>query len=305
MKHWISCKNIDQSAVQKIFARASEFKRLKGILAPSQKKFEEAIVALLFIEPSTRTRLSFEVAATRFGAKALHLYPDTSSLTKGETLSDTVNNLYAIGCRYFVVRHSESFIVEQLAKSAKPGMCLINAGDGTNEHPTQAMLDAFTIIEKKGTLQGQRIAILGDILRSRVARSNMHLLTSLGATVHVSGPKELLPNGVDIPGTQLFDSPDDAVRDADVVMALRIQRERGGISFSFTDEEFLNNYGITPARLALAKKDALVMHPGPMQRGVEIDSTIADGVSSLILKQTENGVFVRMAILEYLSEGAA
>lgn len=303
MKHWMTCENIDTQVVHRIFSKASEFKRLKGILSPAQKIFKRRIVALLFIEPSTRTRFSFEVAAARFGAKVLHLNLDTSSLMKGESLSDTVDNLHAIGCRYFIIRHPRSFAVEELAKSAKPGIRLINAGDGTNEHPTQAMLDAFTIIEKKGSLKGLKVAILGDILRSRVARSNMHLLTMLGAKVSVSGPKELLPPTTGIAGVTILASPDEAVRDADVVMALRIQRERGDVVFQFNDEEFLQKYGITEDRLKYASKDAVVMHPGPMQRGVEIDSDIADGPQSLILKQSENGVFVRMAILEYLSEG--
>ncbi|MCB0308506.1 MAG: aspartate carbamoyltransferase catalytic subunit [Bdellovibrionales bacterium] len=299
MKHLITCKELNATDIEAIFAHASEFKRMKGLTPVSQKQFLNQTVSLIFVESSTRTRMSFEIASLNLGARVVQLFPEISSLNKGETLEDTVLDLYAMGCRYFVIRHPQSGIFDALLNIKKPGLKYINAGDGDREHPSQALLDAFTLIEKFGTLKDLRICILGDVLRSRVAKSNAIVLSRLGAKISVSGPKPLLPSKSDLPEVEIFESPDDAVRDVDVVMGLRTQMERGGTTFK-PDSSYLDTYGVSKMRLKLAKKDAWVMHPGPVQRNVDIDSEIIDGPNSLILKQIENGVFVRMAIMAHM-----
>lgn len=268
----------------------------------------------LFFESSTRTRTSFELAAKRLSADAVNISVSSSSLSKGETLLDTALNLDAMQPDCIVVRHGSAGVPHQLAKVSKAA--IVNAGDGANEHPTQALLDAMTIREHKKTFDGLEVAIVGDILHSRVARSNIHLLTKLGARVRVAGPKTLVPNDLasllnpidaeDETQTHrpLTVSPhiEDAIRGADVVMILRIQRERQDSAFFPTLSEYAIHYGLTTERLDLAKKDAIVLHPGPMNRGIEISSDVADSSRSLILDQVKYGVAVRMAVL-YLATG--
>ncbi len=259
----------------------------------------------LFFEASTRTRTSFELAAKRLSADAVNISVAASSLSKGETLIDTAMNLDAMSPDCIVVRHSSAGVPHQLAKVSRAA--IINAGDGSNEHPTQALLDAMTIREHKKTISGLEVAIVGDILHSRVARSNIHLLTKLGAIVRVAGPKPLVPNDFQHlvkEGLEVCPHMDDAVRGADVVMILRIQRERQDSAYFPTLREYAIHYGLTNDRLDLAKQDAIVLHPGPMNRGIEISSDVADSSRSLILDQVKYGVAVRMAVL-YLATGGA
>jgi len=259
----------------------------------------------LFFESSTRTRTSFELAAKRLSADAVNISIASSSLSKGETLIDTALNLDAMAPDCIVVRHSSAGVPHQLAKVRRAA--IVNAGDGANEHPTQARLDAMTIREHKGTIEGLEVAILGDILHSRVARSNIHLLTKLGAKVRVAGPGTLVPADFQYlvdSGLTVFPHVEDAIDGADVVMILRIQRERQDAAYFPTLREYSIHYGLTNERLDLAKKDAIVLHPGPMNRGIEIASDVADSSRSLILDQVKYGVAVRMAVL-YLSTGGS
>ncbi|MEO6392730.1 MAG: aspartate carbamoyltransferase catalytic subunit, partial [Pyrinomonadaceae bacterium] len=259
----------------------------------------------LFFEPSTRTRTSFEIAAKRLSADAINISPSISSVSKGETLLDTARNLEAMAPDCIVVRHSAAGAPQQLAKICKAG--IINAGDGAHEHPTQALLDALTIRDHKKEFAGLQVAIIGDVLHSRVARSNIHLLTKLGATVRIAGPGTLVPpefNQLVPEGVIVERKLEHALADADVVMILRIQRERQVSAFFPSMREYAIDFGLNMKRLAHAKKDAIVMHPGPMNRGIEIASDVADGASSLILDQVTNGVAVRMAVLYLLTGGS-
>ena len=258
-------------------------------------------VVNLFMEPSTRTRFSFEVAEKRLSADSLNFSAGTSSVTKGETLLDTARNLEAMQPDFIVLRHPYAGAPHQLAKVLKASV--INAGDGAHEHPTQALLDALTIRRAKGSLEGQVVAIVGDLEHSRVVRSNILLLHRMGATVRVAGPPSLVPPGMDALGCEVHHRMEPAVRGADVVMMLRIQLERQGRANFPTVREYYDFFALTPERLKLARKDCLVMHPGPMNRGVEIDSRVADGPQSVILEQVTNGVAVRMAVLYLLAGG--
>ena len=258
-------------------------------------------VVNLFYEPSTRTRTSFEIAEKRLSADTLNIAVATSSATKGETLADTALNLEAMAPDMIVLRHSSSGAGHLLSRICKSR--IINAGDGTHEHPTQALLDAFTIREHKKRIHGLKVAIVGDLLHSRVLRSNVLLLTRLGAEVWVCGPATLVPMGIAQCGVRATTSVAEAVADADVIMMLRIQQERMQGAFFPSLREYFDTFGMTAARVALAKPDVMIMHPGPMNRGVEIASDVADGPSSVILEQVANGVAVRMAVLYLLAGG--
>jgi aspartate carbamoyltransferase catalytic subunit len=259
-------------------------------------------VANLFFEPSTRTRTSFEVAEKRLSADTLSIAVSTSSVVKGETLIDTVHNIEAMSPSMIVLRHASSGAAHLLSRVCRAR--IINAGDGMHEHPTQALLDAFTIREKKGRLAGLKVAIIGDLLHSRVLRSNVLLLTRLGAEVWVCGPATLIPPGLEQLGVHVTTSVEEAVTDADAVMMLRIQLERMQGHFFPSLREYFLMFGLTQRRLALARPDCLVMHPGPINRGVEIASDVADGPQSVILEQVANGIAVRMAVLLLLAGGA-
>jgi aspartate carbamoyltransferase catalytic subunit len=253
-----------------------------------------------FVEPSTRTRVSFELAAFRLSADVINVSASTSSLTKGETLKDTARNLEALHADIIVLRHSSAgaaqFLAERLAAS------VINAGDGAHEHPTQALLDTFTIMEKMGRVAGLRVAIIGDILFSRVARSNIHALTKLGAYVTLVGPRTLVPREFASLGCKVTHDIDAALAEADVVNLLRIQHERQRREYFPSLGEYTALFGLTRERAARLKPEALIMHPGPINRGVEIDSDVADSGRSVILDQVTNGLAVRMAVL-YLCAG--
>jgi aspartate carbamoyltransferase catalytic subunit len=258
-------------------------------------------VVNLFYEPSTRTRTSFEIAEKRLSADTLNVAVAASSVLKGETLADTARNIEAMSPDMIVLRHPSSGACQLLAQICKSR--IINAGDGMHEHPTQALLDAFTIREHKPRFEGLKVAIVGDLLHSRVLRSNALLLTKLGADVWVSGPPTLLPPGIERLGVHVTTSVDEAVTDADVIMMLRIQQERMQGAFFPSLREYFNVFGMTAARVRRAKSDVIIMHPGPMNRGVEIASEVADGPYSVILEQVANGVAVRMAVLYLLAGG--
>jgi aspartate carbamoyltransferase catalytic subunit len=259
-------------------------------------------VVNLFFEPSTRTRTSFEIAEKRLSADTLSIAVSTSSVSKGETLVDTVRNLEAMSPDMIVMRHSSSGAAHLLSRICRSA--IINAGDGMHEHPTQALLDAFTIREHKAKLAGLKVAIVGDLLHSRVLRSNLLLLKTMGADVWVCGPATLIPAGIDRFGVRATSSVDEAVEGADVIMMLRIQHERMHGHFIPSLREYFALFGMTPERVRRARPDVIIMHPGPMNRGVEIDSEVADGPYSVILEQVANGVAVRMAVL-YLLAGDA
>jgi aspartate carbamoyltransferase catalytic subunit len=259
-------------------------------------------VVNLFFEPSTRTRTSFEIAEKRLSADTLSVAIGTSSVVKGETLADTALNLEAMSPDMIVVRHSSSGAAHLLSRICRSA--IVNAGDGTNEHPTQALLDALTIRERKGRLKGLKVAIIGDLVHSRVLRSNIHLLTKMGADVWVCGPPTLIPAEMRRFGVQVTSRVDEAVDAADVVMLLRIQLERMEGAYFPSLREYFQVFGMTEERLRLAKPDVMIMHPGPMNRGVEIASEVADGPYSVILDQVANGVAVRMAVLYLLAGGA-
>src|SRR6266849_2390830 len=251
-------------------------------------------VVNFFMEPSTRTRSSFEIAEKRLSADTLNFSPSTSSVVKGESLLDTARNLEAMAPDMIVIRHKAAGAPHFLARHCRSN--IVNAGDGSHEHPTQGLLDAFTIREKKGRIRGLRVAIIGDLMHSRVLRSNLFLLKTMGADVVLCGPPTLIPAGLQRLGVAVTFRIDEAVEGADVIMMLRIQRERQTGGAFPSAREYYNLFGLTPERVARARNDVIIMHPGPMNRGVEIDSAVADGPYSVILEQVTNGVAVRMAV---------
>ena len=258
-------------------------------------------VVLFFYEPSTRTRTSFDIAAKRLSADSLSISASSSSMVKGETLIDTARNLEAMNPDVIVIRHSSAGAPHMLARMITP--CIINAGDGMHAHPTQSLLDLMTVRENKGEVKGLRIAIIGDISHSRVARSNCIGFTKMGAEVILSGPQTMIPKGIETLGVSVIHNVEDAICDADVIMMLRIQKERQK-SFLFPSErEYAKVYGLSNKRLESAKDEVLIMHPGPINRGVEIAPEIADGPYSIILDQVTNGVAVRMALLYLVAGG--
>lgn len=301
----LGIRDLSAVEIRGILDTAENFRELNSREIKKVPTLRGKTVINLFFENSTRTRTSFELAAKRLSADAVNISVSSSSVTKGETLVDTALNLDAMDPDCIVVRHSSAGVPHQLAKVSRAA--IVNAGDGANEHPTQALLDAMTIREHKGKIEGLKVAIIGDILHSRVARSNIHLFNKLGASVRVAGPKTLVPSEFDgfvESGLDVCDHVEDAIEGADVVMILRIQTERMNAAYFPTLREYSIHYGLTNDRLDLAKKDAIVLHPGPMNRGIEIASEVADSSRSLILDQVKYGVAVRMAVL-YLSTGGS
>ena len=299
----LGIRNLSPEEIIGILNTAENFREINSREIKKVPTLRGKTVINLFFENSTRTRTSFELAAKRLSADAVNISVSSSSVTKGETLVDTALNLDAMQPDCIVVRHSSAGVPHQLAKVSKAA--IVNAGDGANEHPTQALLDAMTIREHKGKIEGLEVAIVGDILHSRVARSNIHLLTKLGARVRVAGPKTLVPADfahLVEKDLEVCAHIEDAIKDADVVMILRIQKERMDSAYFPTLREYSIHYGLTNERLDLARKDAIVLHPGPMNRGIEISSDVADSSRSLILDQVKYGVAVRMAVL-YLATG--
>ena len=256
----------------------------------------------LFFENSTRTRTTFEIAAKRLSADVINLDISTSSTAKGESLLDTIDNLVAMQADIFVVRHNVSRAPIEIANHVPAHVHVVNAGDGSHQHPTQGLLDMYTMRHFKQQFKGLKVAIIGDIVHSRVAKSNIHALTTLGCEeIRAIGPESLLPSDLNMLGVKVYHSMEEGLKDVDVVMTLRIQKERMEVGQVPEGDAFFKQYGLTPARLALAKSDAIVMHPGPMNRGVEIDSAVADGPQSVILNQVTFGIAVRMAVMSIVA----
>lgn len=298
MKDLVGIKELSRDDIELILNTASSF---KDVLRRDIKKvpaLRGKTVVNLFFEPSTRTRTSFELAEKRLSTDVLNFSVPTSSVVKGESLFDTIKTIEAYGVDFIVMRHSSSGASHFIARNVIASV--INAGDGINEHPTQALLDAFSIIEKKGSLKGLEIAIVGDILHSRVAKSNIYLFSKFGVNIRLIGPPTLIPDMTDH-NVAVFYEMDEGLKDADVIMMLRIQMERQGRGFFPSTLEYFRNWGLDMRRLKLAKKDAIVMHPGPMNRGIEISSDVADSEQSIILEQVTNGLAVRMAVMYLLS----
>ena len=283
-RHLLGIHHLDPEEIGLILDTAESFTEISTREIKKVPTLRGRTVVNFFVEPSTRTRSSFELAEKRLSADSLNFSASASSFVKGETLLDTARNLEAMTPDFRVCRSS-----------------IINAGDGAHEHPTQALLDAYTIRQRKGEFENLRVAIVGDILHSRVARSNIPLLTKMGARVTIAGPPTLIPRNAGSLGCRVGTSVDDAVTGADVVMALRIQRERMGSGFFPSIREYAREFGINADRMSRAARDAIVMHPGPMNRGVEISGELADGARSVILEQVTNGVAVRMAVLYLLA----
>lgn len=306
-KDLLGIRELSVEEITTILDTAESFKEVSARDIKKVPTLRGKTVINLFFEPSTRTRTSFELAAKRLSADTINISASTSSVTKGETLADTARNLEAMAPDAIVIRHSSPGVPHMLATMVRAS--IINGGDGAHEHPTQALLDAFTIREHKRRVAGLQVAIIGDILHSRVARSNCHLLTKLGAHVRIAGPRTLVPPNfhkiiAEGEGSlAVFNNLSDALSGADVVMMLRIQRERMNDAFFPSLKEYSIHYGLTLKRLALAAPDCIVLHPGPVNRGVEISSDVADSSRSLILEQVTNGVAVRMAILFLLTGG--
>ncbi|MGH9371738.1 MAG: aspartate carbamoyltransferase catalytic subunit [Vicinamibacterales bacterium] len=301
--HLLGIAGLDAAEITLILDTAEAMKEVGTRPIKKVPTLRGRTVVNLFFEPSTRTRTSFEVAEKRLSADTLSIATATSSVSKGETLADTVRNLEAMSPDMIVIRHASSGAPHLLSRICRAAV--INAGDGMHEHPTQALLDAFTIREHKGCLAGLKVAIVGDLLHSRVLRSNVLLLNAMGANLWLCGPSTLMPPGVDRFGVRATSSMDEAVDGADVVMMLRIQQERMHGHFIPSLREYFALFGLTRERLRGAARDVIVMHPGPMNRGVEIDSEVADGPFSVILEQVANGVAVRMAVLYLLAGHSA
>ncbi len=296
-KHLLGIQNLSIQEANLILDEAKNFIKLNRSESKKLDLLRGKTQINLFFEPSTRTQSSFELAGKRLGADVMTMNVGNSSLKKGETILDTAMSLNAMHPDIIVVRHQDSGAPNLLAQ--KVNCTVINAGDGLREHPTQALLDALTIINRKGKIEGLKIAICGDILHSRVARSNIYLLNMLGAEVNVIAPKTLMPNSIDKLGVKGFTNMKEGLNSCDIVMMLRLQNERMKGSFLPSKREYYEYFGLTPDKLKLAKKDALIMHPGPMNRGVEIDTKLADDINvSLVKEQVELGVAVRMACLK-------
>ena len=304
LRHLLSIEGLPKKILNQILDTAESF---VGVAEREVKKvplLRGKTVCNLFFENSTRTRTTFEIAAKRLSADVISLNVNTSSQSKGETILDTVDNLIAMHTDMFVVRHSQSGAAHFIAKHVPNHIHVINAGDGRHSHPTQGLLDVFTVRKYKPDLHNLRVAIVGDVLHSRVARSEIHALTTLGVPeVRVIAPKTLLPAEVEKLGVHVFHDMRAGLKDVDVVMMLRLQNERMNGAMLPSAQEYFKTYGLTQEKLNLAKPDAIVLHPGPMNRGVEIDSSVADGAQSVILPQVTYGIAIRMAVMALLSGG--
>jgi len=300
-KHLLDIESLSAEEIVTVLDTARAFKAVGERAIKKVPALRGKTVINLFIEPSTRTRISFELAEQRLSADIINFTAEASSLKKGETLKDTARNLEALTADFIVMRHSASGAPHFLARVLNSSV--INAGDGAHEHPTQALLDAFTIRERRGKIEGLNVTILGDILYSRVARSNVWALTKLGAKVTLCGPATLVPRVFEQMGCRVTYDVDEAIRDADIIHLLRIQHERQRKTMFPSLAEYTSLFGLNKERLGRAKPEALIMHPGPINRGVEIDSEIADCSRSLILEQVTNGLAVRMAVLFLVNGG--
>lgn len=306
LQHLITTEGLPKSIINHILDTAESFVSVGNREVKKVPLMRGKSVFNLFFENSTRTRTTFEIASKRLSADVINLNIAASSTSKGETLLDTIDNLAAMHADMFVVRHAQSgvpyLIARHLHDTKQNHVHVVNAGDGRHAHPTQGLLDMYTIRHYKKDFTQLRVAIVGDILHSRVARSDIHALTTLGVPeVRAIGPKTLLPGGLDQMGVRVFNNIDEGLKDVDVIITLRLQNERMSGALLPSAQEFFKSYGLTPERLALAKPDAIVMHPGPMNRGVEIDSAVADGPQAVILPQVTFGIAVRMAVMSILA----
>jgi aspartate carbamoyltransferase catalytic subunit len=298
LKHFLTIEGLKHQHLIDILDYAESFAGVGRRPIKKVPLLRGKTVVNLFFEPSTRTRTTFELAAKRLSADVLNINVDVSSTQKGETLADTLRTLEAMHCDIFVVRHALSGAAHYIARQVAPHVSVINGGDGRHAHPTQAMLDVFTIRRHKPELARLSVAIVGDIAHSRVARSEIHALKILGAgDIRVVGPKTLIPAGIEELGVTVFTDPAQGLKDADVIIMLRLQRERMRGAMLPSEHEYFRCYGLTEERLAAARPDAIVMHPGPINRGIEIDSQVADGKRSVILQQVSHGIAIRMAIM--------
>ncbi|MEJ5211025.1 MAG: aspartate carbamoyltransferase catalytic subunit [Burkholderiales bacterium] len=306
LRHLLTIEGLDAALIHSILDTAESFVGVNEREVKKVPLLRGKAIFNLFFEPSTRTRTTFEIAAKRLSADVVNLNIGASSQSKGETLLDTVDNLAAMGADMFIVRHAESGAAHFIARHVAPHIRVINAGDGRHAHPTQGLLDVFTIRRYKKDFTRLSIAIVGDIMHSRVARSEIHALTALGVPdLRVVGPRTLLPKGVEELGVRVYHDMEEGIADVDVVMMLRLQNERMRGPLLPSAGEYFKHYGLTPAKLRRAKPDAIVMHPGPMNRGVEIDSAVADGRQAVILPQVTYGIAVRMAVMSLLAGGGS
>jgi aspartate carbamoyltransferase catalytic subunit len=301
LRHLLGLANLPRRLIEGLLDTAEALAAATGGKVKKLPLLRGRTVVNLFFEPSTRTRVSFSLAASRLSADVVDFDVGTSSASKGESVLDTLRTLEAMHCDLFVVRHRENGTPAYLARHVRPGVSVVNAGDGNHAHPTQGLLDAYTIRQRKGRDFSRLVAlVVGDVLHSRVARSDIDALRALGiGELRVCAPEALLPPDP-LPGVRVFHEIERALRDVDVVMMLRLQKERMQASAIPDDGSYFARYGLTPQRLALAKRDAIVMHPGPMNRGIEIASEVADGPQSVILQQVSNGLVVRMAVMAHL-----
>jgi len=298
LKHFLTIDGLDRALLVNILDTAESFAGVGERAVKKVPLLRGKTIVNLFFEPSTRTRTTFELAAKRLSADVLNINASTSSTTKGESLLDTLRTLEAMHCDMFVVRHSQSGAAHFIARHAAPHISVINGGDGRHAHPTQAMLDMFTIRRHKGDFSTLKVAIVGDVSHSRVARSQIHALVTLGAAeVRIVAPRTLVPPGVESLGASVHHDLRAGLADADVVILLRLQNERMQGALLPSSHEYFQYYGVTEEKLAAAAPDAIVMHPGPLNRGVEIDSDVADGSRSVILSQVSNGIAIRMAVM--------
>ncbi len=301
LRHFLTTEGVKRQLLTEILDHAENFTAVGNRSIKKVPLLRGSTIANLFFEPSTRTRTTFELAAKRLSADVLNININSSATTKGESLLDMLRNLEAMHCDMFIVRHAQSGAAHFIARHVAPHIRVINAGDGSHAHPTQAMLDMFTIRRHKGAFADLRIAIVGDIMHSRVARSQIHALTTLGVQeVRVIGPQTLLPRKVENLGVHVYHDLPAGLADVDVIIMLRLQRERMTGALIPSEREYFELYGLTPEKLAFAKPDAIVMHPGPINRGVEISSEVADGPQSVILEQVSNGIAIRMAIMSII-----
>jgi len=304
LQHLLSIEGLPREIITHIMDTASSFLEVSDREVKKVPLLRGKSVFNLFFENSTRTRTTFEIAATRLSADVVNLDVRTSSTSKGESLLDTIDNLAAMHADMFVVRHAQSGAPYMIASHVGPDINVINAGDGRHAHPTQGLLDMYTIRHFKKDFSNLTVAVVGDILHSRVARSDIHALTTLGVPeVRAIGPLTLLPPGLEQMGVRVFTDMREGLKGVDVIMMLRLQNERMRGALLPSAQEFFKHYGLTAEKLALAKPDAIVMHPGPMNRGVEIESAVADGPQSVILKQVTFGIAVRMAVMSILAGG--
>ena len=302
LQHLLTIEGLPAATLRHILDTASSFLNIAEREVKKVPLLQGKAIFNLFFEPSTRTRTTFEIAAKKLSADVINLNVGASSTSKGETLLDTVDNLAAMQADMFVVRHGQSGAAHLIARHVEPHIHVVNAGDGRHAHPTQGLLDMFTIRHYKQDLTSLRVAIVGDMLHSRVARSQIHALTTLGVPeVRVIAPKTLIPACAERMGVQIYHDMAQGLKDVDVVIMLRLQNERMRGALLPSAQEYFKYYGLTAEKLALARPDAIVMHPGPMNRGVEIESSVADGVQSVILSQVTFGIAVRMAVMSILA----